>query len=111
MDDQHMLDKKTAKKLAPPPAMSVNYLSEARKVFEIEAKAILDLKNRLDDKFSQAVEILASCQGKIVVTGMGKSGLIGRKIASTLTSTGSPAIFLHPAESSHGDLGLVTDGD
>jgi len=89
----------------------VDYLAEAKRVFEIEAKALLDLKLRIDDRFVKATEILFSCEGKIVVTGMGKSGLIGRKIASTLSSTGSPAVFVHPAESSHGDLGAITGQD
>lgn len=83
----------------------------AKRVFEIEAKAILDLIPRLDENFSRAVEILLACRGRIVVSGMGKSGLIGRKIASTLCSIGAPALFLHPAEGAHGDAGMVTRGD
>jgi arabinose-5-phosphate isomerase len=83
-------------------------LEEAVRVLDIEARAIENLKNRLGDAFVRAVDILHGCEGKIVVTGMGKSGQIGRKIASTMASTGSPAVFLHPAESSHGDLGIVT---
>lgn len=102
-----MAEQPTLKQMAPKPNPSVDFLNEARRVFEVEAKAILDLKNRLDKNFEQAVELLSSCEGKIIVTGMGKSGLIGRKIASTFSSTGSPAVFLHPAESSHGDLGVI----
>ncbi len=90
---------------------TVDYLAEAKKVFEIEAKALLDIKPRLNENFVKAVEVLHGCQGKIVVSGMGKSGLIGRKIASTLSSTGSPSIFIHPAESSHGDLGAISASD
>jgi arabinose-5-phosphate isomerase len=83
----------------------------ARRVLELEARAILDLIPRLGDGFDQAVEMLASCTGRVVVTGMGKSGLIGAKIAATLTSTGTPALFLHPAEAVHGDIGMVVRGD
>lgn len=80
-------------------------------VFDIEAKAVLELKNRLGSNFIKAIEILYACKGKVVVTGMGKSGLIGRKIAATLCSTGTPAVFLHPAESTHGDSGIITKDD
>ena len=83
----------------------------AKRVFEIEAKAILDLIPRLDESFSRAVELLLACRGRIVVSGMGKSGLIGRKIASTLCSIGAPALFLHPAEGAHGDAGMMARGD
>ena len=86
-------------------------LKNARQVLEIEARAILDLANRLDDRFLKAVEILGNCRGRVVVTGMGKSGLIGSKIAATLASTGTPALFLHPAEALHGDIGMVTEQD
>ncbi len=86
-------------------------IEEAGRVLDIEAAAIKDLKVRLDDSFVQAVEKIFSAPGKIIVTGIGKSGQIGRKISSTLSSTGTPSIFLHPAESSHGDLGVVTTGD
>ncbi len=86
-------------------------LKNARQVLEIEARAIRDLANRLDDRFLKAVEILGNCRGRVVVTGMGKSGLIGSKIAATLASTGTPALFLHPAEALHGDIGMVTEQD
>ncbi|MGE3974906.1 MAG: SIS domain-containing protein [Bdellovibrionales bacterium] len=92
-------------------ADKVDFVLEAKRIFEVEAKAILELRDRLDESLTNAIEILSECKGKIVVTGMGKSGLIGRKIASTLSSTGSPAIFVHPAESSHGDLGAVSSED
>jgi arabinose-5-phosphate isomerase len=86
-------------------------LEHARKVLKTEAEAILALIDRIDGGFSKAVEIVIACKGRVVVTGMGKSGLIGKKIASTLASTGTPALFLHPAEGIHGDLGMVTKGD
>jgi arabinose-5-phosphate isomerase len=83
----------------------------ARKVLELEAQAILDLVPRLDEGFDRAVEALHACKGRVIVTGMGKSGLIGAKIAATLSSTGSPSLFLHPAEAVHGDIGMVVPGD
>jgi len=83
----------------------------ALSVLEIESKAISDLTKIIDDKFVAACEILLQCEGRIVVTGMGKSGHIGRKVAATLSSTGTPALFLHPAEASHGDLGMITPKD
>lgn len=86
-------------------------LEEAARVLDIEMNAINDLKNRLNDSFVNAVDMIFNCTGKVIVTGMGKSGQIGRKISSTLSSTGTPSLFLHPAESSHGDLGLLTLGD
>jgi arabinose-5-phosphate isomerase len=86
-------------------------LEEAARVLDIEACAITALKKRLDDRFLKALDTLYACEGKVVITGMGKSGQIGRKIASTMSSTGTPAIFLHPAESSHGDLGVVGPKD
>ena len=89
----------------------MNNLSLAHKVLEVEAQAILSLKDRLGPQFEKAVEIVCKLQGKLIVTGIGKSGQIGRKIASTFSSTGTPAVFLHPAESRHGDLGLVTKDD
>ncbi len=86
-------------------------LEIAKKVFEIEAAAILDLAGRLDQRFDRAVELLFSCTGRVVVTGMGKSGLIGNKISATFASTGTPSLFLHPAEAIHGDLGRIVKGD
>ncbi len=86
-------------------------IQEAIRVLDIEARSILDLKSRIDHRFEQAVDIICQCKGKVIVAGMGKSGHIGRKIAATLSSTGSPALFLHPAESSHGDLGVLSSGD
>lgn len=86
-------------------------LERAKDVLNIEAKGIVSLIERLDDGFLRAVELLQGCQGKVVVTGMGKSGLIGRKIAATLSSTGTPAFFLHSGDGVHGDLGMVMKGD
>jgi arabinose-5-phosphate isomerase len=86
-------------------------LKTARTVLEIEARALADLLGRLDRRFEQAVEILLGCQGRVVVAGMGKSGLIGQKISATLSSTGTPSFFLHPAEALHGDLGRLVKGD
>jgi len=83
----------------------------ARKVLETEAAAILALVDRLDDRFDGAVQLLRQCKGRVIVTGMGKSGLICRKIAATLTSTGTAAFFLHPAEAIHGDLGVIQTDD
>jgi len=86
-------------------------LESARRVLRIEAAAIQDLQARLDASFERAVELLFSCKGRVVVTGMGKSGLVGRKISATLSSTGTPSFFLHPAEALHGDLGMLARGD
>jgi arabinose-5-phosphate isomerase len=77
----------------------------------IEAEALTDLLQRLDASFDRAVDLLLSCKGRVVVTGMGKSGLIGRKIAATFSSTGTPSVFLHPAEAVHGDLGMLMRDD
>jgi arabinose-5-phosphate isomerase len=87
-------------------------LTLARKVLQTEAAAILALVNRVDDeKFARAVMLIRGCKGRVIVTGMGKSGIICRKIAATLASTGTPAFFLHPAEAVHGDLGVIQADD
>jgi arabinose-5-phosphate isomerase len=86
-------------------------LATAKRVLRIEAEAIASLIDRLDERFERAVELLHVCKGRVVVTGLGKSGLIGRKIAATFASTGSPSFFLHAAEALHGDLGMVAAGD
>lgn len=86
-------------------------LSLAKKVLQTEAAAILALVDRLDERFDQAVRILLDCRGRVIVTGMGKSGIICRKVAATLASTGTPAFFLHPAEAVHGDLGVIQGDD
>ena len=83
----------------------------ARKTFEIEAAAVLGLASRVGPDFARAVHTMLTCRGRVVVMGMGKSGHIGRKIAATLASTGTPAMFVHPAEASHGDLGMITPAD
>jgi arabinose-5-phosphate isomerase len=85
--------------------------SLARKVLQTEAAAILALVDRLDERFDRAVRMLRDCEGRVIVTGMGKSGIICRKIAATLASTGTPAFFLHPAEATHGDLGVIQSQD
>ena len=86
-------------------------LETAKRVLRIEAEAIQGVLRRLDARFEQAVEMLFQCKGRVVVTGMGKSGLIGRKIAATFASTGTPSLFLHPAEALHGDLGMLVRED
>ena len=86
-------------------------IEQAKRVLMIEADAIARLIDRLDENFNRAVDLIMNCKGRVVVTGMGKSGHIGNKIAATLASTGTPALFLHPAEGIHGDLGMVTKGD
>lgn len=86
-------------------------LSLARQTFEIEAAAVLALGARAGDEFVQAIALMLACTGRVVVMGMGKSGHIGRKIAATLASTGTPALFVHPAEASHGDLGMIQSAD
>lgn len=83
----------------------------AHETFDIEAKALLGLKARQGESFGHAVRVMLECRGRVVVMGMGKSGHVGRKIAATLASTGTPAMFVHPAEASHGDLGMVTSVD
>ena len=86
-------------------------LETARRVLRIEAEALGELSRRLDERFEQAVKLLFNAKGRVVVTGMGKSGLIGRKIAATFSSTGTPSLFLHPAEAVHGDLGMLMRDD
>ena len=83
----------------------------ARRTFQIEAAAVMDLAGRVGPEFAHAVYCLLTCRGRVVVMGMGKSGHIGRKVAATLASTGTPALFVHPAEASHGDLGMITAVD
>src|SRR5437899_10283642 len=86
-------------------------LDSARRWLKMESQAIQDVLARVDDRFEKAVEVLFACKGRVVVSGMGKSGLIGRKISATLSSTGTPSFFLHPAEALHGDLGMLARGD
>jgi arabinose-5-phosphate isomerase len=86
-------------------------LDTARRVLKIEAQAVFDVMERLDESFEHAVDLLLKCRGRVVVTGMGKSGIIARKISATFSSTGTPSFFLHPAEALHGDLGMLARGD
>ncbi|MCD8175543.1 MAG: KpsF/GutQ family sugar-phosphate isomerase [Phascolarctobacterium sp.] len=86
-------------------------IEHAKEVLRLEAEAIMELIPRIDENFAAAVEMILSCHGRAIVTGMGKSGLVGRKIAATLASTGTPSFYLHPAEGIHGDLGMVTVND
>ena len=93
------------------PAHGTNMLKRAKEVITIEAEAVKGLLKSLDGNFTAAVEAMAKCTGRVVVCGMGKTGIIGRKIAATLSSTGTPSLFLHSAEAVHGDLGQVTKND
>jgi arabinose-5-phosphate isomerase len=89
----------------------LNSIEEAKRVLRVEAQSILDLAERIDENFSRAVDLLYRCKGKVVLMGMGKSGLVGRKIASTFASTGTPSFFLHPAEGLNGDFGMLAKED
>lgn len=89
----------------------MNFCQAALDVIEIEAQAVLKLTQRINDAFATACELLLACTGRVVVTGMGKSGHIGKKIAATLSSTGTPSFFMHPGEASHGDFGMITQQD
>jgi arabinose-5-phosphate isomerase len=96
---------------SPRPFDSQRALELAARTFEIEARALLGLAERQREGFPAAVQAMLECRGRVVVMGMGKSGHVGRKIAATLASTGTPAFFVHPAEASHGDLGMLIGGD
>ncbi len=98
-------------KVIAPPHHSESLIALAQAVLDIEAQAILALKTRLDSRFVEACSILLETKGRVVVIGMGKSGHIGKKIAATLASTGTPAFFVHPGEASHGDMGMITPQD
>lgn len=102
MNREGTLDQERRKKVA---------LESARRVLRVEADAIAALIDRLDVRFENAVDLLFQCKGRVVVTGLGKSGLIGRKVAATFSSTGTPSLFLHAAEALHGDLGMLASGD
>jgi arabinose-5-phosphate isomerase len=97
--------------MTSPTAAPADLLRLARRTLEIEAAAVNCLQDRLDQSFLDAVALILQCSGRVVVSGMGKSGHIGGKIAATLASTGTPAFFMHPAEASHGDLGMITGQD
>ena len=94
-----------------PPTVSPNALNLGRQVLDIEAAAVHALSARLDESFLHALDVILNCEGRVIVSGMGKSGHIARKIAATMSSTGTPAYFVHPAEASHGDLGMVASTD
>lgn len=91
--------------------MPKDWTARGKEVLDIEIEALAEVKNRLGPSFGEAVRLLAACKGRVAITGIGKSGLVGRKIAATLSSTGTPAYFLHPVEGAHGDLGSVREGD
>jgi len=86
-------------------------IDTGRNVLQIEAQAVADLADKLDDNFTAAVELLAGAESRVIVTGIGKSGLVARKIAATLSSCGTPAFFVHPVEAGHGDLGMIVKKD
>ncbi|MEM0950567.1 MAG: KpsF/GutQ family sugar-phosphate isomerase [Cyanobacteria bacterium P01_H01_bin.74] len=88
-----------------------NWIARGQEIIQTEIEGLTQLANQLDQAFNTAIGILLNCKGRVVVTGMGKSGLVGKKIAATLSSTGTPSFFLHPAEGSHGDLGMVLKND
>lgn len=113
--DTHLSDSSPrgeAEGFAAPSADDIDRdIAAARRVLALEASGINALADGLDESFSKAVAILHACRGRVIVSGMGKSGLIGRKIAATMASTGTPAFFVHPGEASHGDLGMITASD
>ena len=90
---------------------TAHIVARAREVIRIEAQAVADLSARIGEEFGRAVELISACRGRVIVTGVGKSGIIARKIVATFNSTGTPSVFLHPTDAVHGDLGLVRDGD
>ena len=97
--------------IADPDRTASASIAAGRRVLRAEADALLDLAGTLDARFERCVEMIAAIRGRVVVTGMGKSGHVGRKIAATLASTGTPALYVHPGEASHGDLGMITATD
>ena len=97
--------------LAPEHAQPAGLVASGRRVLEIEGQALAAVAARIDGQFARACQLALACSGRVVATGMGKSGHIGRKIAATLASTGTPAFFVHPGEAGHGDLGMITDAD
>jgi arabinose-5-phosphate isomerase len=86
-------------------------IEKGREVIRIEAEAVAALAERIGDDFARAVDLLSECTGRVIVTGVGKSGIIARKIVATMNSTGTPSVFLHPNDAVHGDLGIVREGD
>src|SRR5690606_13342636 len=96
---------------SPENLREYDYAASGRRVFDIEAQALVAVAARLDGEFSAACRLMLAARGRIVCTGMGKSGHVARKIAATLASTGTPAFYVHPGEAGHGDLGMITDAD
>src|SRR5262245_65584013 len=96
---------------APQDASGFDFAASGRRVFEIEVQGLQALAARLDGAFTDACRVMLACRGRVVCTGMGKSGHVARKIAATLASTGTPSFFVHPGEAGHGDLGMITDSD
>ncbi|MBN2041198.1 MAG: KpsF/GutQ family sugar-phosphate isomerase [Spirochaetes bacterium] len=90
---------------------TANYINIAKEVLKVEIQALSALSDMLDQNFNKAIDLILKCRGRVILTGMGKSGLICKKIAATLTSTGTPAVFMHPSDAMHGDLGLITKSD
>ncbi len=109
-ESSEMLDASQGAEPLPPSGRDL-LLSRARGIVDIEIQALEDLKAQMDEQFVKAITLMEACQGRVIITGMGKSGLIGKKIAATLSSTGTPSYFLHPAEGSHGDLGMLMKQD
>ena len=89
----------------------MNYKEIAQETLNIEAQTLLNASNNMNDVFNEVVEMILSCKGKLIITGVGKSGLIGAKMAATFASTGTPSFFLHPTEALHGDLGMIREDD
>ena len=90
---------------------SSTFIDSALRTLEIEDRAVKELKSRIDSSFVNACQLMLDCKGRVVITGMGKSGHIANKIAATLSSTGTPSLFMHPAEASHGDIGMIAEND
>src|SRR5687767_2305280 len=110
-DDRRALRGGARRRTGDPPVTDMNVLERGRRVLRLEREAISHVESRLDARFVTAVELLNDSEGRVIVAGVGKSGIIARKIAATLTSTGTPAIFLHPIDALHGDLGIVGPAD
>ncbi|HEX7574630.1 MAG TPA: SIS domain-containing protein, partial [Bacteroidota bacterium] len=86
-------------------------IAKGREVVRIEGRAVAELEGKIGESFARAVDLVQACRGRVIVTGVGKSGIIARKIVATMNSTGTPSVFLHPTDAVHGDLGIVRDGD
>ena len=96
-----------AEKSSETASTDSEIIANAKRVIDIEREALLDLRNRIDNDFVEACELLLACKGRVIVSGMGKSGHIAKKIAATMASTGTPSFFVHPGEAAHGDLGMI----